>query len=211
MYNVDFEARTCTCRSWQLTSIPCLHAVSGLTRAKEDPYLYVGQCYEVERYHEVYQSAIYGINGADLWGNSLYIPPLPPNFGKDKQVGRPGKARSKDEDEKNNHEKKGKKKADPYKLPRNQGKSRCGTCGTLGHNSRRCPINRPNLRPPNQTNSMSGGNPDTDDEDEILNLLDEDELLNMDNNQLTQDPLSQISQEHNVAAGVAKKLKVNIP
>lgn len=61
--------------------------------------------------------------------------------------------------------------------------------------------------PQNERNSMSD-NPDTDDEDSILHVLDEDELLNLHNTHPTQYPISQISQEHDLVEGVVMKLKV---
>lgn len=213
MYNVEFESETCTCRLWQLTGVPCLHAVSALARAGEDPYMYVSKHYEVDTYHKVYESAIYGINGADLWGNSMYIPPLPPNFGKKNKGGRPGKARRKDGDEKDSHRRK--KQVSATKLKRNQGKLRCGTCGIRGHNARRCPVNRPGFANEERAGEereegQNGGNPPTEDENDLWN-----EFINHEEfaddipapTQPTQDPLSQVSYENNIPEG-SKKLKV---
>lgn len=33
---VDLNKRTCTCRSWQLTAIPCAHAVCAMFKAREN-------------------------------------------------------------------------------------------------------------------------------------------------------------------------------
>lgn len=173
MYNVDFVARTCTCRKWQLTGIPCLHSVSALVRAKEDPNLFVDDCYTVDRYVEVYETAIYGINGADLWDDSFYIPPFPPGFGKVKNVGRPQKGRRHGEEEKICKKKKG-KRADRFKLSRPKGWAHCGTCGKQGHNKKRCPLNRPGLRTRNQQDGSEDG-------EELIDAAEEEGFVGEDN------------------------------
>lgn len=81
----------------------------------------------------MYEHAISGVCGIAIWGESVYIPPLPPNFGR--QAGRPKKARRRGPDEPVIKTKKGK---GPTKLKRNQKTVKCSVCGQEGHNKRGC-------------------------------------------------------------------------
>ncbi|KAL0379239.1 UNVERIFIED_CONTAM: hypothetical protein Sradi_3229400 [Sesamum radiatum] len=107
-YAVDLSKHSCSCRKWDLTGIPCKHAISAICNKKDDPEDYVTDCYSVQTYKRVYASAIMPIGGDNMWTESCFIPPLPPNFGR--RSGRPSRARRRDPDElmmKNKNGKKG--------------------------------------------------------------------------------------------------------
>ncbi|XP_062080238.1 uncharacterized protein LOC133784994 [Humulus lupulus] len=40
MYSVDLKTWVCSCRKWELTGIPCSHAVAAIWHNKQDPELY---------------------------------------------------------------------------------------------------------------------------------------------------------------------------
>ena len=42
---VDLQLHTCLCRKWDLSGIPCMHAVSTMFLTGERPETYVNQCY----------------------------------------------------------------------------------------------------------------------------------------------------------------------
>ncbi|KAL0406363.1 UNVERIFIED_CONTAM: hypothetical protein Slati_3950200 [Sesamum latifolium] len=92
---------------WDLTGIPCKHANSAICNQKDDPEDYVADCYSVQTYKRVYASAIMPIGGDNMWTESCFIPPLPPNFGR--RSGRPSRARRRDPDEPMMKIKKGKR------------------------------------------------------------------------------------------------------
>lgn len=96
-YNVNLDEMTCTCRRWDLTGIPCSHAIAVFDKRKLDVESFVHKCYCVEVYKVVYSSTIYGINRKELGGDTYFIPPLPPKFLKKR--GRPSNARRKCGDE----------------------------------------------------------------------------------------------------------------
>ncbi|KAL0406347.1 UNVERIFIED_CONTAM: hypothetical protein Slati_3948600 [Sesamum latifolium] len=106
-YAVDLSKHSCSCRKWDLTGIPCKHANSAICNQKDDPEDYVADCYSVQTYKRVYASAIMPIGGDNMWTESCFIPPLPPNFGR--RSGRPSRARRRDPDEPMMKNKKGKK------------------------------------------------------------------------------------------------------
>ncbi|XP_048436828.1 uncharacterized protein LOC103957779 isoform X1 [Pyrus x bretschneideri] len=43
---VDLAKHTCTCRRWNLTGIPCGHAIASICRRNEDPVTYIHSCYK---------------------------------------------------------------------------------------------------------------------------------------------------------------------
>ncbi|KAL0446319.1 UNVERIFIED_CONTAM: hypothetical protein Slati_1759800 [Sesamum latifolium] len=136
-FSVDLEMRTCTCRIWQLSGIPCKHACSAIFNQNLQPEDMVHPYYNVETYKQVYEPAILPISGETLWTETGFIPPLPPNFGRGS--GRPAGARNREPDEPNvkTAKKIGKK---PVKLRRQKVKHHGKICGEEGHNAKRCAL-----------------------------------------------------------------------
>ncbi|KAL8506537.1 hypothetical protein ACS0TY_017430 [Phlomoides rotata] len=81
-FTVDLNKYECTCRAWQLTGIPSTHVICALLKQNLDPVAYVHDCYTIHSYLKAYELPIFGISHDLLWRDSLYIPPLPPNFGR---------------------------------------------------------------------------------------------------------------------------------
>ncbi|KAL2235316.1 UNVERIFIED_CONTAM: hypothetical protein Sindi_1263800, partial [Sesamum indicum] len=136
-FSVDLERRTCTCRLWQLSGIPCKHACSAIFNQNLQPEDMVHPYYNVDTYKSVYEPAILPISGEMLWSETGFIPPLPPNFGRG--PGRPAGARNREPDEgKEKGEKKKQKKQ--IKLKRQHVKHHCKICGEEGHNAKGCAL-----------------------------------------------------------------------
>ena len=99
-FSVDLDKRTCACRRWELTAIPCVHAVAAIIEQNEDPFSYVDQCYNKTVYQQVYSHLINPTNGPELW-EAYPSPPgifLPPH-GNKKKRGRMPTARKKEAEE----------------------------------------------------------------------------------------------------------------
>ncbi|KAL3632957.1 hypothetical protein CASFOL_025941 [Castilleja foliolosa] len=136
-YNVNVLETSCTCRRWNLTGIPCRHAVSAIWCRKEDPIWYVNKFYIVDTYKKAYSGSIMGINGPELWPIIDLPPALPPHVLK--KSGRPKKLRRRNANEPpaapcSSY--------DPNRLKKVQRSVRCKTCGEFGHNSRRHNVNQ---------------------------------------------------------------------
>jgi len=43
-----FDEKTCSCRRWDLTGIPCNHAIAAIWIKKDEPEIYVHECYTVD-------------------------------------------------------------------------------------------------------------------------------------------------------------------
>ncbi|KAK2663457.1 hypothetical protein Ddye_002031 [Dipteronia dyeriana] len=91
---VDLDQRTCTCRRWNLTGIPCSHSMATIYSKEDDPTKYVDKWYFKDTYKKCYSSVLHGIRTEELWfkTNMPLLLPL-----KDvKQAGRPRKLRIKE-------------------------------------------------------------------------------------------------------------------
>ncbi|KAG8376336.1 hypothetical protein BUALT_Bualt09G0052600 [Buddleja alternifolia] len=124
-YTVDLGKHTCSCRKWDLSGIPCQHAMSAICSQVKDPEDYVHEYYWVDTYHKVYEHAIYPINGSSLWKEMDYLAQTP-NEGR--AAGRPPSARRMEPGE---PARKQKKKAPWHgtRLKRQQSTIRCRVCG----------------------------------------------------------------------------------
>ncbi|KAL0375555.1 UNVERIFIED_CONTAM: hypothetical protein Scaly_0673100 [Sesamum calycinum] len=139
-YSVDLENGTCGCRKWDLSGIPCKHAVSAIFCQGEDIEKYTHQCYRVQTYLKAYQHPIFPINGRDEWKKSDLSPPVPPKAVK--RVGRPPKSSRRlevDEPVQKNKKRRGAPmKEGSSRIKRQQTTVKCGKCGGQGHNARGC-------------------------------------------------------------------------
>ncbi|KAK9279887.1 hypothetical protein L1049_013570 [Liquidambar formosana] len=60
-YIVNLQRRTCLCRKWDVTGIPCIHAVASIFKFNMRPQNYVDPCYHIETYLRSYANMIYPI------------------------------------------------------------------------------------------------------------------------------------------------------
>ena len=124
---VNLSKRTCGCRKWDLTSIPCQHAISAILFDGSVPEDYVHPYYTIETYMKAYEPIIYPVASMEQWRRASINPLEPP---KDKiQRGRPKIKRKRHPSEPKN----------PYKLSKAGTIIKCSECKKVGHNSRTCP------------------------------------------------------------------------
>ncbi|KAL4573219.1 hypothetical protein LXL04_020018 [Taraxacum kok-saghyz] len=129
VYAVHLEHHTCGCRSWQLTGIPCVHAVAAILFLNGNPEDYVAVWYTTSMFGSCYRYPIKPINGPDMWPTVDCNPILPPR--RRRMPGRPKVNRRKCPTEKVGKHSVSKKWTS---IPR------CGICHQEGHNKRRCPL-----------------------------------------------------------------------
>ncbi|MFS7931778.1 putative transcription factor interactor and regulator CCHC(Zn) family [Helianthus anomalus] len=134
---VNINQRNCTCRKWELTGLPCRHAVAviwNMTQHGQDvgiPESWVSEVYWIETWKKVYANTIDGVNGVVMWTPSQCpITLRPPKHHK--QVGRPKKKRKKSAEE----------LSQPIvkngKMIRVGSTVTCTKCKGKGHNQRSC-------------------------------------------------------------------------
>ncbi|GJS80265.1 transposase, MuDR, plant [Tanacetum coccineum] len=84
---VDEILSICSCRGWQLSSIPYEHGIAALYFLHQDLEQYVSGWYKKDMFMSAYNHYIKRINGMDQWPSSEYQKPLPPI--KRRMLGRP--------------------------------------------------------------------------------------------------------------------------
>ncbi|KAI8535441.1 hypothetical protein RHMOL_Rhmol10G0174400 [Rhododendron molle] len=128
---VDMNAKTCTCRRWDLTGIPCAHALAVLRDSKKKAEGLVHDYYQKQAYINTYKHVIYPMNGMDMWEKTNKPPIEPPHYTR--KSGRPKKCKMREPDEPL-AQSDGTKKMKRYLT-----KLSCRRCGGKGHNVRTCP------------------------------------------------------------------------
>ncbi|KAK1432692.1 hypothetical protein QVD17_09590 [Tagetes erecta] len=123
---VNLRERTCSCRKWDLSGIPCFHVCAVAGFLKRDAEEFVHSYYTKEMYMKSYAYSILAMAGEDYWP-VVEMPMDPPPIKI--QPGRPKKNRRKDphEDPKK-----------PGKLSRHGVLISCSVCKQKGHNKRGC-------------------------------------------------------------------------
>lgn len=62
---VNIESWECTCRRWQITGLPCMHAIAVLNYMRRNIYGYCSRYFSVDCYHLAYSKSIYPIPDVD--------------------------------------------------------------------------------------------------------------------------------------------------
>ncbi|GKC87347.1 transposase, MuDR, plant, partial [Tanacetum coccineum] len=93
-FKVDERSRTCSCRGWQLSGIPCEHGIAAIYFLHKDPENYVSDWYNKDVFVNAYNHYIEGMNGMDQWHIADYQKPLPPIVRR--MPGRPPHKRKRD-------------------------------------------------------------------------------------------------------------------
>lgn len=94
---VNLGSRTCTCGMFQLSGIPCGHAVSAIWFHKHEPEDYVHEYYHRETYLRTYNMQIFPVPTNHEWLVSPQGPISPPMVKR--TTGRPKKQRKRTADE----------------------------------------------------------------------------------------------------------------
>lgn len=90
---VDINVSRCDCRRWQLTGIPCSHAIACFRLDNIIPEDKVHGCYSISTYLRAYEHSIMPIRGKEHWENMNDVEVHPPIY--EKKVGRAKKTRKK--------------------------------------------------------------------------------------------------------------------
>ena len=134
---VNVNARTCSCKKWELTGMPCRHAVASIWDMAKNglepglPESWVHPSYWLATWQEMYSFKISPVDGPEMWGTSdSPIILTPPKFVT--PIGRPPKKRKKSAAELYDQ------MVGSGKLSRKGKTVTCLKCGTQGHNQRSC-------------------------------------------------------------------------
>ena len=129
-YGVDLLARRCACRMWQLTGIPCVHAMAAIANMNQDAEAFVSSSFTKEAFLRCYQYSINPVNGSDMWPDVPYDKPLPPK--RRRLPGRPTVKRRRDA---------GEREMSSHTVTKRGTQIRCSICKVTGHNKKSCQSN----------------------------------------------------------------------
>ena len=73
-FTVDLATAHYSCRKWNITGIPCAHAISSIFFNRQDAEQYVHSYYHVSTYRSGYEPIIALINGQNMWRLSDVTP-----------------------------------------------------------------------------------------------------------------------------------------
>ncbi|KAL5709790.1 hypothetical protein ACHQM5_020435 [Ranunculus cassubicifolius] len=126
-WNVDLEKHTCDCRKWDISGIPCVHAVASIVQFSSTRVIdwsrFCSPLLKVKKYKAAYASGIKPPLHEDNW-ESVPSDVLPPMLHR-----RPGRPRTKRR--RGEHE---------GPAPTNDNERQCSTCGIFGHYKSTCQV-----------------------------------------------------------------------
>ncbi|CAN1154358.1 hypothetical protein LINPERPRIM_LOCUS41084 [Linum perenne] len=130
---VDVRSSQCACGLWQLSGLPCSHALACIAFNRDPIEPYCDPCYTVEKYRLAYGNSINPVNDASQWHDSFGPRLRPPTIDKPKSGPREKKRRHEAGELATKKDKKGK----TYKTVRRTGEQqKCSVCKKIGHNKR---------------------------------------------------------------------------
>lgn len=129
---VNLTEQTCSCRVWELTGIPCCHAICAIQRMRLNPIDFVSHYFTKETYMKTYSHCLEVLRGEPFWEEVEGETVLPPPRMK-KLRGRPKKQRRREGWE--GSVTRGKLS----KLTRQGRVMHCSKCKKAGHNIAKCP------------------------------------------------------------------------
>ncbi|WOL20552.1 hypothetical protein Cni_G29357 [Canna indica] len=144
-YVVNLNSRTCSCRHWDLSSIPYNHAIACITWLKEEPDNYIDNYYKKNTYLKAYEFLLQPLMGKDTWPPVDEPNVLPPPVKK--MSGRPKKKRKRDV-----HEDDSTTRIETRGLI-----ITCQICFQDGHNRRTCPLRGQRTRTEGGDPTSTGG------------------------------------------------------
>jgi len=127
-YVVNLCQRTCGCRKWDVSGIPCCHAISAIWHGGGNPEDYLSHYFGKEMYLKAYAPIIYPVPSEEQWVRTNQPKVEPPKSRA--TIGRPKKVRNRGADETSN----------PYSIRKGGKKNQCGMCKKYGHNTRTCTV-----------------------------------------------------------------------
>lgn len=92
-HSVALDLKSCTCKRWDISGLPCGHAISAIYYKGKTPDEYVDEYYSKEKYMKAYEPIMYPITGVEEW-DKITRPIAPPLYRR--QPGRPKMARNKE-------------------------------------------------------------------------------------------------------------------
>ena len=100
-YTISLEKRACSCGSFQLSGLPCSHAITAIYKCGKQVEDYIDPCYSIDTFTSIYEHCLEPVEGEEMWPISEKPRPEAPDYVKVRMPGRPKKnARRREDHEK---------------------------------------------------------------------------------------------------------------
>ena len=96
MHTVNLRSEKCSCRAWDLTGIPCQHAICAMIDARVEPMTFISRYYHQATYIASYAKKFQPVRGVKFWAKPPEHPLQPPPICT--QPGRPKEKRVRTEE-----------------------------------------------------------------------------------------------------------------
>ena len=126
-YTVNLQQRTCSCGYFQLSGLPCCHAITAIYKCGKSVDDFIEKCYSIEVFNKIYEHCLEPVEGEEKWPVSPKPRPQAPGY-----VRMPGRPKKNDRRREEGEAPKGKK------MSRAGIVIKCGFCGDTGHNKSGC-------------------------------------------------------------------------
>ncbi|XP_016165518.2 uncharacterized protein LOC107608150 isoform X2 [Arachis ipaensis] len=125
--DVDLIKHTCSCNTWQLTGMPCIHAIAAIRKRHDQVEDYVHPWLCMESIHKTYAHCIKPVPSEEFWTTTEQLRPVPPPIKR--PIGRP-KVHNRNKDPAEAHIQ-GEKLKRSFQVT-------CSKCSEKGHNYKTC-------------------------------------------------------------------------
>ena len=125
-FEVDMKNKTCSCRKWQLTGIPCCHGCQAILSINAEPETYMNDCFKKDTYMRAYSHLMCPMKGSKEWPIAQQVKLFPPKARR--MPGRPKKHRRREADE----------EGSGTRLSKKGIVMKCSRCLLIGHNKATC-------------------------------------------------------------------------
>ncbi|XP_023738192.1 uncharacterized protein LOC111886191 [Lactuca sativa] len=65
-YKVDLDAHSCSCRLWEISGLPCVHAQAAINFTHRDPTDFISFWFHKDKFIETYRDNILPVNGSNM-------------------------------------------------------------------------------------------------------------------------------------------------
>jgi hypothetical protein len=126
-FTVNLDNKTCSCKYWQLSGLPCPHAISVIHWKSSCLDDFLANCYSIDDYRKIYDYCMQPVEGMHCWPMSDRPRPRAPNNMKMPRRPRTCRKREAHEKPKKSH-----------RMYKTGTKIRCSRCQCYGHNRSTC-------------------------------------------------------------------------
>ncbi|KAH6791924.1 hypothetical protein C2S52_002401 [Perilla frutescens var. hirtella] len=88
-HNVFLDKQLCTCKAWELSGIPCSHAICAIRHSKQDPKRFISHWYHKTAYGATYEVVMQPMPGKEFMDCDAFDKLQPPPI--EMMTGRPRK------------------------------------------------------------------------------------------------------------------------